>query len=229
MPLSKISHVSEADHQLVTAAVSAAEVQTSGEIVTIVTDLSDDYHDVALLWASAVALLALGAVALMPAMSTSLINWFSGGWRHDYRPGEYLGLLALFVALKWIGTYLILQWMPLRLTLTPRFVKQRRVRARAIDLFRVGTDARTVGRTGVLLYLSMREHRAEIVADQAISGKVSADVWGAAMAALIANVRAGRPGEGMAEAVQQMGIVLADHFPKGSENPNELPDRLIEL
>jgi putative membrane protein len=33
----------------------------------------------------------------------------------------------------------------------------------------------------------------------------------------------------MAEAVRQMGIVLAEHFPKGHENPNELPDRLIEL
>jgi putative membrane protein len=29
--------------------------------------------------------------------------------------------------------------------------------------------------------------------------------------------------------VQKMGVVLAQHFPKGSENPNELPDRLIEI
>jgi putative membrane protein len=49
------------------------------------------------------------------------------------------------------------------------------------------------------------------------------------MAALIERVRAGRPGEGMAEAVRQMGAVLAEPFPRGSENPNELPDRLIEL
>jgi putative membrane protein len=49
------------------------------------------------------------------------------------------------------------------------------------------------------------------------------------MAALIERVRAGKPGEGMAEAVRQMGVVLAEHFPRGSENPNELPDRLIEL
>jgi putative membrane protein len=54
-------------------------------------------------------------------------------------------------------------------------------------------------------------------------------VWGDAMVALLDRVKAGRPGEGMAEAVRQMGIVLAEHFSKGSENPNELPDRLIEL
>jgi putative membrane protein len=33
----------------------------------------------------------------------------------------------------------------------------------------------------------------------------------------------------MAEAVRRMGIVLAEHFPKSDGNPNELPDRLIEL
>ena len=36
-------------------------------------------------------------------------------------------------------------------------------------------------------------------------------------------------GQGVAAAVAQMGVVLAEHFPKGSENPNELPDRLIQL
>jgi putative membrane protein len=49
------------------------------------------------------------------------------------------------------------------------------------------------------------------------------------MAALISEVRAGEPGKGMAEAVRLMSVVLAEHFPKGSDNPNELPDRLIEL
>lgn len=229
MPMSKISHVSAADHQLVTDAVAAAETQTSGEIVTIITDLSDDYHDVALIWASAIALLALAVVAAMPRFYLDLIDWMTGGWRQEASMTEYLWLLAAFVILKWVGSYLILRWLPLRLLLTPGSVKQRRVRSRAIDLFRVGTDAKTVGRTGVLLYLSMREHRADIVADQAIAEKVAPDIWGAAMAALIDQVRDGKPGAGMAEAVRQMGIVLAEHFPKGSGNPNELPDRLIEL
>jgi putative membrane protein len=125
--------------------------------------------------------------------------------------------------------WLILLWRPLRLWLTPRAILASRVRARAVDLFKVGTEAKTQGRTGVLLYVSLKEHRADIVADQAIAAEVSPEVWGDAMAALIDHVRAGRPGEGMAEAVRQMGAVLAEHFPRGSENPNELPDRLIEL
>ncbi len=229
MALRKISHVSEADHQLVTAAVAEAEHHTSGEIVTIVTDLSDDYDDVALSWATMIAFLALSVVAVFPDFYLGLVDQALGGWEHEWSASEYLGLIFLFMGGKWLGTWLLMKWLPLRLTLTPKHIKMRRVRARAIDLFKVGTESKTVGRTGVLLYLSMREHRAEIVADEAIASKVSPEVWGDAMIALIDHVREGRPGEGMAEAVRQMGAVLAEHFPKGSENPNELPDRLIEI
>jgi putative membrane protein len=229
MALRKISHVGEADHLLVTAAVADAEHHTSGEIVTIVTDLSDDYGDIGLAWATMVAFLALSVVAFAPAFYLGLVDRLLGGWGHVWQPSEYLALIFLFMGGKWLGTWLLMKWMPLRLFLTPKHVKQNRVRARAIDLFKVGTESKTLGRTGVLLYVSLREHQAEIVADEAISGQVSAEVWGDAMLALIRDIRAGRPGEGMAEAVKRMGVVLAEHFPKGSENPNELPDRLIEI
>lgn len=229
MGLRKISQITEADHALVTAAVAEAEHHTSGEIVTIVTDLSDHYEDIALAWASGVAFLALAAYAVFPDFYLGLLNMATGGWNHEYSASEYVALLLTAVALKWVGSWLILKWMPLRLALTPNRIKLTRVRNRAISLFKVGTEAKTVGRTGVLLYLSMKEHRAEIVADDSIASKVAPEIWGDAMVALIDQVRAGQPGKGMADAVAQMGIVLAEHFPKGTENPNELPDRLIEL
>src|SRR3546814_871588 len=75
-----------------------------------------------------------------------------------------------------IGVWLILLWRPLRMALTPRSIRATRVRARAIDLFKVGTEGKTTGRTGVLLYLSLNEHRADILAAEAIPGKVTADV-----------------------------------------------------
>ena len=225
----KVSHVSTADHDIVTTAVAAAEAHTSGEIVTVVAAQSNDYDDVALVWASIVAFVAMSVIALFPEFYRTLYDRFTGGWGHELTANQWLGTVIAIGVLKWIGMWLILLWRPLRMALTPRSIKAQRVRARAIDLFKVGTEGKTAGRTGVLLYLSLKEHRADIVADEAIAAKVSADVWGNAMAALIERVRAGKPGEGMAEAVRQMGIVLAEHFPRGSENPNELPDRLIEL
>ena len=229
MALRKISRMSAGDHALVTAAVAAAEQHTSGEIVTIVTEQSDHYEDIAMAWASAIALLALIIYTSFPDFYIGLVDRLTGGWGHEYRTAEYAALLISAVALKWFGTWLILKWMPLRLALTPNAKKLARVRSRAISLFKVGTEAKTVGRTGVLLYLSMKEHRAEIVADEAIASKVAPEIWGDAMVALLDHVKAGNLGAGVAAAVSQMGVVLAEHFPKGSENPNELPDRLIEL
>jgi len=229
MNIRKISQMSVSDHVLVTAAVADAEQHTSGEIVTIVTDLSDHYDDIAMAWASAVAFLALVIYATFPDFYVGLITRLSGGWGHEYTTGEYVALLVTAVALKWVGTWLILKWTPLRMALTPKAKKLARVRNRAISLFKVGTESKTQARTGVLLYLSMKEHRAEIVADEAIASKVAPEVWGDAMVALLDQVKAGNPGAGVAAAVAQMGVVLAEHFPKGSNNPNELPDRLIEL
>ena len=227
--MSKVDHVDNADHLLVTAAVANAERHTSGEIVTIVADLSDHYEDIGMAWASAAALLALFFCMVFPDFYLGIIDRMTGGWEHEYSPREYLALLLTALGLKWFGTWLIMKWMPLRLALTPKHIKLARVRGRAVSMFKVGTEAKTVGRTGVLLYLSMKEHRAEIVADEEIAKLVAPEVWGDAMVDLLAHVKAGRPGEGMAAAVTQMGVVLAEHFPKGSENPNELPDRLIEL
>ncbi len=229
MPLRKVIHMSEADHLLVTQAVSNAEEHTLGEIVTIVTDRSDSYHDIALLWASAISFLALAVVAIIPDFYLGLLDQFLGGWGHEFTTGEYAAMLFIFMALKWTGVYLLLKWTPLRLLLTPKPLQIRRVQERAMQLFKVGAESRTVAHTGILIFLSMREHRAEIIADAAIAEKVAPAIWGEAMIALIDNVRAGAPGQGMAAAVNQVGAVLIEHFPKTGNNPNELPDRLIEI
>jgi len=225
--MGKVNQFTPDDHKIVTSAVSLAEKSTDGEIVTIVTGESDSYGDVAWAISGLVALTALLVISLFPEVYLNIIDWLAGGWSGISALPYWT--LFVFTALKFFGTRLILIWKPLLFILVPPSIKKARVRKRAISLFRVSTDHRTVGRTGILLYLSMREHRAEIVADQAIAAKVEPGVWGDAMIAMIDRVRAGAPGEGMAEAVRQMGLVLTEHFPKTHQNPNELPDRLIEL
>ena len=49
------------------------------------------------------------------------------------------------------------------------------------------------------------------------------------MAALIEQVRAGRPGDGIVAAIERVGGVLAAHFPRSENDQNEIPDKLIEL
>ena len=96
-------------------------------------------------------------------------------------------------------------------------------------LFKTAAERRTVGRTGILIYLSMAEHRAEIVADEAITKVTTPETWGEAMTALLTHVKARRPADGIVTAVEIVGAVLAEHFPKSSADTNEIPDKLIEL
>ena len=75
----------------------------------------------------------------------------------------------------------------------------------------------------------MAERRAEIVADDAILKVTDDHTWGEAMTALIAEVREGRPGDGICAAIERVGVVLAEHFPRSVGDTNEIPDKLIEL
>lgn len=218
-----------ADRARVAQAVHDAERLSAGEIVTIVTPASDSYFDVALLWSVLIAFLALGALELAPGFHLALIDRALGLWAHEWSPRAVFGIALTVATIKFAAMLAILTWRPLRLWLTPGPVKAARVHARALTCFRVGAESRTTGHTGVLIYLSMAERRAEIIADEAIAEKVSADVWGEAMHGLLAGVRQGRVADGMVAAVAQVGQVLAAHFPRGSDDVNELPDRLIEV
>ena len=217
------------DHDVVTAAVTAAERASDGEIVTIVAGRSDAYHDVALHYAVLAMLLVPGLLALVPQGWIDRAAGLALGWNAEFSRGALMLAMFVLLVLAFLAVRLILAFMPLRMALTPGRTKSRRVHRRAIELFRTGCELKTRGRTGVLIYLSLAEHRAEIVADKAIADQVEPEVWGEAMAAMIDEVKAGRPGEGLAQAVGKVGAVLARIVPKTLDNPNELPDRLVEL
>ena len=219
----------EEDRKRVTDAVARAEALSDGEIVTVVADRSDAYHDVALHWAVLAMLLV---PALLAAFPEGWFDWLEAlilGWNGELtRP-----LLMLLLTVKLAAVFLIMRfalaWTPLRMALTPRATRSRRVARRALTLFRVAAEKKTHGRTGVLIYLSLQERRAEIVADEAIHSRVEPDVWGEAMTLLVDHVRGGRPGEGMALAVEKVGEVLDETLPKTFGDPNQIPDRLLEI
>jgi putative membrane protein len=221
--------LSEADHDKVSAAITAAESKSDGEIVAVATPISDAYHDVALHW----ALIPLFAVLAWAAWRPTALAWWYdflfGGWQPDPTMSQLLTLLMFFAALKFTVALLILKWMPLRIALTPAATKHRRVRRRAVVVFKAAAERRTAGRTGVLIYLSLAERRAEIVADEAILKVTDDHTWGEAMEALIKDVREGRPADGICAAIERVGIVLAEHFPRSATDTNEIPDKLILL
>ncbi|NNM75805.1 hypothetical protein HJG53_02650 [Sphingomonas sp. ID1715] len=219
-----------ADHELVAGAIREAETRTDGEISVVVAPDSDTYADAVLHWSLLVALLPLALFATFPGLLHWAIEVIHGPWSAEETP---LRLIVLYLLLKTAGAFVV-AWaifrLPrVRLAITPHATKERRVRRRAIMLFQVGTERRTASRSGVLLYLSLAEHRAEIVADELIQFRIGGEEWGEAMIALLEGVKAGQPGQGIADAVKRIGNVLATHFPYTGTDPNEMPDRLIQL
>ena len=219
----------DAGRKLVSDAVTEAESATSGEIVTVLAEASDGYTDVALLWAAGAAFTAMSVFAAFPQpFLDTWDSWFAG-WGHEWTSGELASFVIALGMIKFLGVMLVQQWQPLKWALVPGPVKALRVRDQAVRQFKVGAERRTTGRTGVLIYLSMREHRAEIVADESIAARVPAEVWGEAMGDMLAHIRRGRLAEGLAVGIRDVGHVLAEHFPRGADDVNELPDRLIEV
>jgi len=224
-----VMQLSEADHERISAAIAAAEASSNGEIVAVATPISDPYHDVGLHWALIPLFAVLAWAAWRP---TALVWWYNlllGGWQSDPTLSQLLTLLMVFAALKFTVALLVMKWMPLRIALTPAATKHRRVRRRAVAIFKAAAERRTSGRTGILIYLSMAERRAEIIGDEAITKVTTPETWGEAMAALLVEVKQGRVGDGIVAAVERVGIVLAEHFPRSTSDTNEIPDKLIEL
>lgn len=227
--MSETKTMSASEHDRVTEAVREAEAGTAGEIVTIIADSSDHYLDTALWYAVGAGIINLAVLTAFPAIASCVIETVSGGWVTEVGPVEYFELALAAFVLTFGIVRLVLQVPKLRTALTFPRVKSKRVRNRAIDFFKVGAESRTVGRTGILIYLSLAEHRAEIVADEAIHKQVANEVWGEAMVDMLREVREGRITDGMIAAVRDVGQILSEYFPRQDDDVNELPDRLIEL
>ena len=222
-------YLSEKEHAIVSEAVGEAEKQTSGEILTVLADRSDGYTDVALWWSVAASFTTMSLFAAFPDPFLDFLDRLIRAWGHEWSVGQLASLTITLGLVTFLTGVLVQMWAPIKFLLVPAPVKTMRVHEQAIKHFKVGAERRTHGRTGILIYLSMREHRAEIVADEPIAAKVSSEVWGEAMGDMLAEIKRGRIAEGMAVGVRDVGFVLAEHFPRGSEDMNELPDRLIEV
>jgi len=217
------------EREAIARAVTEAERRTDAEILVIAAEQSDSYHDVALQWSLLAALLVLALLASFPDAVTGAFDGITGNWQHVWTASELLTMALVGAVAAFLVAWFVLRSRALRIKLTPRATQARRVRRRAIDLFRAGVEQRTATHSGALLYLSLSEHRAEIVADAAVHQHVPAEKWGDAMVDLIQEMRAGRTAQGIIVAVRDLGEILAAVLPHSGSDPDELPNRLIEL
>lgn len=227
--------MTQQDHDRIAAAIAAAEAKTAGEIYCVLTPAVSDYRETPLAWATAAALI-LPAAALLLGFEPQALTRVFGGWTVGHEAAgdaAIFAALTLYVALQaavFVVAAVIVGLPPVRRALTPRSLKAERVHRAAMQQFLSHGLHATRERTGVLLFAAIAERRAEVIADEGIYKVADPAVWDEVVDRLIEGLKRRRIGDGFVAAVELSGRILAAHVPsRGDDNPNELPDRLVEL
>ena len=187
------------------AAVRDAERCTSGEIVPLLAERSDEYAEVRLV---AAALLALGAGVLWLA--------FAPGRDHWLLPTQF----GVFAAVAWLSGRRAL----LRLLAPGAWLAERVQRAAELAFHQLGM-VETRDRTGILIYVSLLERRVVVLADRGIHARVAEGTWDGVVARVVEGIRRGEADEGLVAGIRMCGEILSRHVPAGPNDPNELADR----
>jgi putative membrane protein len=198
--------LSAEDQHRVGDAIKAAEATTAGEIVCVLARASSDYMSYATAWSALIALIAPWFLIALTNLSVREI---------------FLAQIVIFVVL-----FLVLSESPLVRVLIPRRARRAHAHRAAMEQFMIRGMARKQNRAGVLIFVSLAERYARIVADDGIASKVHQSVWQDAIEALLDHMRGGRIADGFVIAVEKCGKVLAEHFPPESADKDELPDRI---
>ena len=197
------------EEQRVSDAITAAELKTSGEILAVVSRQSDSYLYVPLLVASLAALLV--------PWPFIYFTWHTVHWIYMIQLLVFAGIVALLLPGDW------------RMAFVPASVKRMHAHRRAMEQFIAQDIYTTKGRTGILIFVSLAERYAEIIADTGIHAKVTEGTWQEIVDQLTADLANGEATSGFVTAIESCGAQLARHFPPGSAPANQLPNHLIVL
>ena len=193
-------------------AVAAAEKKTRGEIRPMIVRASTQTGHMPLL------------VTLILAVAGLLIL---DGLNHTLAGGTPAWSPLAILALAWLAGRLLAGLGPVqRLLMHPR-LRAHQVGMRAeLEFFEAGLD-KTEGDTGILLFVSLAEHQAVVLADKGIAGRLPPDTWDGVVQLLLQGIRRGDMAAGFISAIDECGRILAEHFPIAPGDVNELPDTLI--
>jgi putative membrane protein len=189
------------------AAIKDAEKGTAGEIFVVVARTSDDYRFIALLWATLAALPVPLPLLFLTEMPASEI---------------YFVQLAVFAVIA-----IVLSLPGIRPLVVPGAIKIRQAHRLAMEQFLAHGLHMTEARTGVLIFVSLAERYAEVVADAGIARTVEQRAWDDLIARLLSQIRADKLADGLVEAVEAAGGILAKHFPVRPGDRDELANDLV--
>lgn len=207
---------SEADKERLRQAVVEAEGQTSGEIVPYIVSRSDSYEVAVWRGASGAALLALAvALVVMQVYEGWGLSWLYASW----------GVALLTLLAGTMGALAAAYVPPLKRRLAGDAHLDRAVHQRAMQAFVEEEVFKTRDRTGILIFISLFEHRIEVFGDEGINRAVGEDAWVDVVLRIREGIKNGKITDGLVDAIQQCGCLLGEcGLELQPDDTNELPD-----
>ena len=206
---SAVGVLNEEDQRVVREAIAGAEKKTVGEILPVVVERSDPHPGAN--WLAALCCVLIGS-----ALTAAWLPWGS--------PALVL-LLQLGMGAVGYGLAALLPGFK-RL-----FISGNRATSvaeeQAFQEFYANGLHKTEAATGVLIFVSLLEHRVVVLADAGINDKAGDGFWAETDAVILKGIADGSLRDGLVAGIDRAGECLAEFFPWVEGDRNEIPDRII--
>ncbi|MCP3904834.1 MAG: hypothetical protein GY715_14500 [Planctomycetes bacterium] len=213
------------DRRRIAGAVSEAETRTAAEIVPVVATASDRYDRAEDLAGLVLALVATGGVWALFQGEDPL----RGGWDELSLRLPFFAIVLTAIAGFVVGALLAMRIAPLRRLFTTRRHRERAVDERAAQLFFDRRIHHAPTECGVLIYVSLFERRAAVLADRTVFGVLDQARVDELCVWLTGDLKRGDVTGSLMTIIQRIGAALAEELPRREGDENELSDALITI
>lgn len=206
------SYFSKDDLERLERAVQQSESKTTAEIVPVIARQSSTTGHVFIISFLFLALLAL----LFPIAQLEIFAQFN-----------HFIIYAIEIILVYFLAQLFSRWSFVKRLLTTKYDLNLQVDWRAEIEFSERIARRTEAKTGVLLFVSLMEHRAVVLAEESVNEHFNSEDWALYLQNLINNIRQEGLVVGLEKGILSLGDLLAKKLPATSNNKNEISNHLI--
>lgn len=214
--------IPEADRDRINQAVRTAESASTAEIIPVIASSSGRYdraEDLVGFWTGQIAFWGVWLFLPVSAESGSWSGLSSSTQFACYSAACILGFIA--------GTVLASHIDALRWLFIPYHQMHEEVQSKARSVFFDQRVHHTQGSSGILIYISVFERQAMILADQSAFDAVGQQHLDELCQSLTCQLKAMSPASALIETISTLGQKLASCLPRTAPSTNELPDALV--
>lgn len=212
-------YLSEEQITEISKAVTQAELGTDGQVVPMIVRRSSAIRHVPVVLGLSFVVVFLGIemLGINGWYFSDLLPFLLSHWAYQ------LGLLVLLLALAWGLSHL----HPVQRLLTSDEDERDQVERRAQLEFFLHRLNHTHKKTAVLIFISVMERRAVILADEGIAKVLPPNTWNEVLKPLTEYLHKGSWADGFQDAIRRSGELLKQNFPQAAANANEISNHLI--